>query len=194
MSTLSLPMATATTAPTPALQLTNVVAFQAAWFGAVLGAAHGMPLWGTAGIAAAVAWHLAASARPAVEARLVASVCAIGLVVETLSVALGFAGYPSGQPVAWLAPYWMVALWGLLATALNVTVRWLKHRPWLAAAIGAVAGPASFTGGVRLGGAEFVQTVPALASMAVAYALLMPLLMRLSLRFDGVAVPELPHG
>lgn len=184
--------------PTPALQLTNFVVFQGAWFGAVLGAAHQAPLRGTAGIAAAIAWHLAVSARPMAEARLVASVCAIGFAVETLSVALGFVAYPSGQPVAWLAPYWMVALWGLLAIALNVTMRWLRHRPWRAAAIGAVAGPASFVGGVRLGGAEFVQMVPALVSMAIGWAVLMPALVRLSVRFDGVSVPavspEPGHG
>ena len=61
--------------------------------------------------------------------------------------------YPSGQPVAWRAPYWIVALWGLLATAPNVTLRWLKRRPALAAVLGAICGPASFLAGVRLGGA-----------------------------------------
>lgn len=184
------PASLALVRPTRALQLLNFVVFQAAWFGAILGAAHRHPGWGTACIAAAIAWHLSVSARPRQEARLIAGISVIGFGIETLSVALGFVNYPSGQPVAWLAPYWMVALWALLGIALNVTLRWLKRRPWLAAMLGAVAGPASFVAGVRLGGAAFVAEGPALASMAVGWAVLMPALMALSMRFDGVALPE----
>jgi hypothetical protein len=84
----------------------------------------------------------------------------------------------------------MVALWGLLAIALNVTMRWLKGRYWLAALLGAVAGPASFASGVKLGGAQFIDTVPALLTMAFTWGLLMPALMWLSMRFDGVLAPE----
>ena len=104
-----------TAAPTRAMQLANVVVFQAAWFAAVLGAAHGMPLLGTAAVAAASGWHVYVSARPAEEATLVAALCAIGFVVETANALAGLVSYPSGQPDPQLAPYWMVALGGLLA-------------------------------------------------------------------------------
>ena len=177
-------------APTRALLIANLVVFQAAWFAAVLGAAHRIPLWGTTCVAAAIAWHLGVSARPALEARLVAIACLIGFVVETAIVWQGHVRYPSGQPEPGLPPYWMVALWGLLAITLNVTLRWLKRRPALAAVLGAIAGPASFACGVRLGGAEFIAPMPALLTLAGSWALLMPLLMWLSDRFDGVAVAE----
>ena len=177
-------------APTRGIQIANFVIFQAAWFAAVLGAAHHIPLWGTAGVIAAVAWHLGVSARPAQEARLVAIVCVIGFVVESATAIQGHVAYPSGQPVSYLAPYWMVALWGELAIALNVTMRWLKRRPWLAAVLGAIAGPSSFAAGVRLGGARFIDATPALVTLALTWAVLMPALMWLSNRFDGVAVPQ----
>jgi len=176
-------------APGRARQLANFAVFEAAWFAAVLGAAHGVPLWGTAAVAAAVAWHLGVSARPRREAALVASVAAIGLVVESALVLQGHVVYASGQPVAWLAPYWMVALWAEFAIALNVTLRWLKHRPVLAGVLGALAGPLSFVGGVRLGGARFVDAPAALLTLAGVWGVLMPLLMALSNRFDGVVVP-----
>jgi Protein of unknown function (DUF2878) len=179
--------------PARALQLLNFVVFQAAWFAAVLGAAHQVPLWGTAAVVAAIAWHVFVSARPVEEAKLVAALCAIGFVVETANVLMGHVAYPSGQPDPRLAPYWMVALWGLLAIALNVTTRWLKHRPLLAAVLGAVAGPASFVSGVRLGGAVFVDALPAIVTMACTWAVLMPAAMWLSNRFDGVSVPEVPR-
>ena len=186
--------ARATLRPTRAIQIANFIVFQAAWFGAVLGAAHQLPLWGTASVVAAIAWHLAVSARPAQEARLVALACLIGFIVESVTVMQGHIAYPSGQPDPRFAPYWIVALWGLLAIALNVTMRWLKGRWWLAAVLGAIAGPMSFAGGVRLGGAQFVDATIALATMACTWAVLMPALMWLSSRFDGVAVPEVKRA
>ncbi len=176
--------------PTRTVQLINFAVFQSAWFAAVLGAAHQLPLWGTAAVLAAFAWHLSVSARPAEEAKLFGVICLIGFIVETGQALLGHVSYPSGQPVASLAPYWMVALWGLLAIALNVTMRWLKRRYLLAAVLGAIAGPASFVSGVKLGGAQFIHTAPALIIMACSWAVLMPALMWLSMRFDGVAVPR----
>jgi hypothetical protein len=176
--------------PSRARLLANFAIFEAAWFACILGVAHGRPLWGTAAVGAAIAWHLAISARPATELALVAALAAIGLVAESAVVAQGHVAYPSGQPVAWLAPYWMVALWAEFAIALNVTLRWLKRRPLLAAALGAVFGPLSFLGGVRLGGARFVDETAALATLACLWAALMPLVMALSDRLDGVTVPE----
>ncbi|MGQ3002139.1 DUF2878 domain-containing protein [Variovorax sp.] len=172
-----------------AVRITNFVVFQLAWFAAVLGAAHGHPLWGTACIAAAIAWHLWVSARPAQEARLVAIACALGVAIETGHALGGLVRYPSGQPIAQLAPYWMVALWGLFAIALNVTLRWLHRRYLLAAVLGAVCGPASFVAGVKLGAAQFVDRGPALVVLAVVWAVAMPLLVWLAQRFDGVGEP-----
>ena len=91
--------------PTRAVQWTNAVLFQCAWFAAVLGAARDRPLLGTACVAAVIVWHLAVSARPAQEAWLVALLCLIGVVVESAIVRQGHVAYPSGQPVASLAPY-----------------------------------------------------------------------------------------
>ena len=176
-------------APSLARRLVNFAVFEAAWFACIFGVVHGQPSWGTAAVVAAIAWHVAISARPASELALIAILCAIGLVAESLVVAQGNVAYSAGQPVSWLAPYWMVALWGEFGIALNVTLRWLKRKPWLAALLGAVFGPLSFMGGVRLGGARFVDESNALVTLVVMWAVLMPLVMWLSDRFDGV-VPD----
>lgn len=176
--------------PTRTVQWCNAVIFQCAWFAGVLGAAHHRPLLGTACVAAAIAWHLAVAARPGTEARLVGLVCLIGVVVESVIVQQGHVAYPSGQPWPTLAPYWIVALWGLLAIALNVTMRWLRGRLVLAAVLGAVLGPLSFSSGARLGGAQLLHPTEALATLALVWAVLMPVLVLLATRFDGVAVPE----
>ncbi len=188
-------------APTPAsapapslrLQLLNFAIFQAAWTAAVLGAAGGWPLLGVAAIAAALAWHLWRSAAPAQEARLALAVSGIGLVFETLRLTLADTSYPSGQPLAWLPPYWLVALWTLMAITLNVTLRWLRGRWALAAALGAIGGPLAFLGGERLGGAQFTDPTSALTSLALGWAVLMPLLVALAQRWDGVCPPPAAH-
>jgi hypothetical protein len=184
------PAAHVTGAPSRARQLTNFAIFEGAWFACILGVAHGHPLWGTIAVVAAIGWHVAISARPATELALAGLLCAIGLVAESFVVNQGHVAYPAGQPVAWLAPYWMVALWGEFAIALNVTLRWLKGRVALAAVLGAVFGPLSFLGGVRLGGARFIDEGAALATLACLWAALMPLAMALSDRFDGVTDPR----
>ena len=127
-------------------------------------------------------------AEPAIAASL------FGPRIETARALLGNVAYPSGQPDLRLAPYWMVALWGLLAISLNVTLRWLRRRPWLAAALGAAAGPLAFASGVRLGGAQFIHTVPALVTLALAWSVSIPILIRLSMRFDGVLPMEARHA
>ncbi|MCK9684660.1 DUF2878 domain-containing protein [Scleromatobacter humisilvae] len=180
-------------APSRVRQVANFVVFEAAWFACILGVAHGEPLWGTAAVVAAIAWHVAISARPATELALAAILGAIGLVAESLVVAQGHVAYPAGQPVAWLAPYWMVALWAEFGIALNVTLRWLKRKPLLAVVLGAVFGPLSYLGGVRLGGAHFVDEPAALVTLACMWAVLMPLVMWISDRFDGVA-PQPAHA
>jgi len=173
--------------PTRARQVANFVVFQSAWFAAVLGAAHDAPLLGTLCIVGAVAWHVGISERPWQEVKLVAAACAMGFVLETFMTWQGNVRFPSGQPDPRLPPYWMVALWGLLAIALNVTLRWMRGRWWLTAMLAAVAGPAAFASGVRLGGAQFVHMLAALVTLAAIWAVAMPALVWLSMRFDGVA-------
>lgn len=172
--------------PTRTVLLANVALSQLAWFAAVLGAAHHMAPAGTLCVVAVVCWHLSVSARPGREALLVALACAIGFTVETMVALQGNVAYPSGQPDPHFAPYWMVALWGLFAIALNVSLRWLRPRLWLAAVLGAIVGPLAFSSGVRLGGATFVHTVPALLTLALVWGGVLPLLVGLSVRFDGV--------
>lgn len=176
--------------PSWQLQTANIVVLHLAWFAVVLGAAHEMPLWGTASIVLSIVWHLYVVAKPVAEFKLLTTICLLGFGLETLNVHLGMLAYPSGQPDPALAPYWMVALWGLLAITLNVTLRFLKKRLWLAALLGAVAGPLSFVSGVQLGGATFLHERPALIWLAVSWAAMMPLLMVLSNRWDGVSAPQ----
>ena len=159
---------------------------QAGWFACVLGAAHQAAYWGVALVIVLIALHVWQAARPRMEATLLVTVMLIGGTWETLQVHLGFLAYDPAGP-AGLAPVWLVALWGLFAAQLNTTYRWLKPRLWAAALLGAVAGPLSFRAGAALGALRFVQPTPAIVSLAVGWALLLPGVVALSRRWDGVS-------
>ena len=164
----------------------NLILFQIGWFACVLGGAHGMPWVGSAVAAAIVALHLARAAQPAIEIKLVLLATVIGGAWDSVLVALGWIVYPSGTVLEGAAPYWIVAMWMLFATTLNVTLRWLKPRMAVAVPLGAAAGPLAYYAGQKLGALDFSQPFTALAAQSIGWALLLPLLMMLSNRFDGM--------
>jgi hypothetical protein len=167
----------------------NVLLFQAGWFACVLGAAHGMPWVGVVAAAAIVGWHVLRAPRPRRELALIALSAAVGALFETLLMREGWVRFDTGVLVDGAAPYWMVALWALFATTLNVSLRALRTRLGLAALLGAVGGPAAYYAGARLGAIEFSTLGAALAAIAVGWALLTPLLLGAARRFDGYVRP-----
>jgi hypothetical protein len=169
----------------------NVVLFQLGWFACVLGAAHGWPWLGVWVALGVLAWHLARSVQPAREAALLAGAAVVGTAFETLLVQTGWLRYGggSGLLIEGTAPMWMVALWALFATTLNVSMRALRPRLVLAALLGAVGGPLAYYGGARLGALELVSPGAALAAIGIGWAVLTPLLFTAARRWDGYARP-----
>jgi hypothetical protein len=172
--------------------LINIVAFQVGWFSCVLGAANGLPWVGPVVVMAVMGLHLARVQRPAQELKLIAIAAAFGLIADSLLLASGWLYYPSGSWIPGLAPYWIVAMWALFATTLNVSMRWLRTSLPLAMAFGAVGGPLSYAAGARLGGLEWVAPTWALGALAVIWAIAMPMMVLLSSRYDGVRSAAAP--
>ena len=173
--------------------LINFAAFQLGWFACVLGAANGRPWMGPVTVAAVVAMHLVRARRPLPEFVLVLAAMALGLVVDSLLMAMGWLRYPVGLWLPGLAPYWIVAMWALFATTLNVSMGWMRGRPVVTVLMGAIGGPLSYLAGEKLGGVELTAPAQALAALGLAWAVAMPLLMHLAKRFDGMretAVPD----
>lgn len=156
---------------------------QLGWIVCVMGAAHGMGWVGSLFVAAAVAFHLLHAGDWTRELRLVLAAVAIGWPWESVLVHAGWLVYPDGGSVA---PYWMAGLWALLAIQLNVLFVWLRAHMPLAVLTGAVAGPLSFRAGAALGAVHFPDTVTALTVLAAGWAVLLPLMLLLARRWDGV--------
>lgn len=166
----------------------NFVACQLAWSACVLGGANGRPLAGALVAAAVIGLHLALARRPAPEALLIVAASLIGVVWDSALIAIGLFTYPSGILVPGLAPYWMIALWAVFATSLNLSMGFLKGRLWLAALVGGIGGPVSYLAGGRLGGLEMSDPVLALGAQAIGWAVLLPVLTHLAARWDGCSV------
>lgn len=164
-------------------KIINFVLFQAGWFACVLLGATPQHGFGTLVVALVIALHLASSPRRGPELRLILAALAIGVVWENL-LALGhLTVYPSGQPGGDLAPVWIVMMWGLLATTLNVSLSWLRGRLLLSGLFGAIGGPLAFLAGARLGAVIFPDPFASLLVLAMGWALLMPLLIYLAGHF-----------
>jgi hypothetical protein len=171
------------------LILTNFLIFQIGWLACVLGGANHLPWAGTGVAALAVAWHLSQAAAPRRELTLVLAVGLLGALWDSLLVAAGLLQYPSGTLVPGTAPHWIVAMWLLFATTLNVSLRWLRQRYTLAAIFGALGGPLAYYAGEQLGGVQIPQLGAAMAALAVGWAVIMPLLTVLAQRCDGMRTP-----
>ena len=167
----------------------NILLFQAGWFACVLGAAHDLPWAGPLAAAAIVAWHLARAAQPNHELALVAVAAVLGALFETLLVQAGWVRFETGVLIEGTAPYWMVALWAIFATTLNISLRSLRPHRWLAAVLGAIGGPVAYYAGARLGALEFGAAGAALAAIAIGWGILTPVLLGAARRLDGYAQP-----
>jgi hypothetical protein len=165
--------------------LINFAAFQIGWFACVLGAAYHMPWVGPVVVALAIALHLQRARAPMREVMLILAAGLVGAIWDSLLVAYAGMRYTSGTLIANTAPYWIVAMWMLFATTLNVSLRWLKQRWMLAALFGALGGPLAYYAGAELGALTFTDLGLAITALAIGWALLVPLLMALSNRFDG---------
>ncbi len=170
--------------------LVNFLAFQAGWFSCVLGAAYGYPLIGPVAVLLAVCLHLMMAYQPRKELALVLLAAVIGALFDSLLLRTGWLTYPNGILWAGTAPYWIVAMWLLFATTLNVSLRWLRERYLIAALFGLIGGPMSYYAGAKLGGLTFINMQAALSALAVGWALITPLLVWLSERLDGMQRPE----
>jgi hypothetical protein len=172
------------------MQITvNVIAFQVGWFACVLGAAHGVPWIGAAAVTVISAWHVWCAYRPSCETALLALVALVGVAFDTLLIQLGLIHFNAGVVLGGITPYWMLALWVVFATTLNVSLRAFHHRLLIAGALGGLGGALAYYSGARLGAMQLLLPGKALLTIALGWALLTPALLVVARRYDGFARP-----
>lgn len=166
----------------------NALMFKIGWLGVVLlgtGTLHWIaPLL----VTFVVGFHLSMCHKPEVELRLILVAVLMGAVWESFIAAQGLVVYAHGQANAYLAPAWIVSMWALLATSLNVNLSLLRDRPFLTVLFGAIGGPFAFLAGEKLGAVTFPEPLLAFTFLALGWGALMLALVVTARHFDGYNV------
>lgn len=165
--------------------LANLVSFQVCWFAFVWGGASGRWWLGFILLALFAAWQLKATRWPRSDLGLMGAALGVGLVVETLMAATGLFAYASPVPSTAFAPLWMLGLWINFGLTINHSMAWFKPRLLPAALFGLLGGPFAYWMAGRMWGALTIADPqwPALAVLGVAWAVAMPLLCVLAVRW-----------
>ena len=170
--------------------LVNIIAFQAGWFAAVLGAAHGMPWLGLIAVPLVLAVHFILSPHKKAEAYLVVSAGVIGFCVDTVLVFVDLF-----TPVPYLLPHpfsppWMVLLWMNFATALNVSLKSLHGRYLLSSILGAIGGPFAYYSGAKLGATVTIPVGSDFFVLAMAWSAAVPALFWIAGHINQKHIPK----
>ncbi len=180
----------------------NFALFQIGWFACVLGAAKQMPWLGVAVVIAIIIWHLTQAKQAKKEMQLLLITLVIGGTFDQIMLnhqlisyqAHGWSNLQSWNNLQnWnnlLVPVWILALWAEFVTVLNVSLRWMKEMKsrarWLVAILfGAVGGPLAYMGAEKLGAVTLNNLPASYIALSVGWALITPLLLKLSTKFDG---------
>ena len=162
---------------------TNMLGYQAVWFGAVIGAAR--DAW-WAGVAAAVlfvAWQWAVSRERSSDLRLIGCALLVGLVLDGSMAATGLLHYASADP-ALGAPVWILAIWAAFAMTLNHSLSFVRGRADWALVLGAIGGPLAYAAARGFGAVGFAPPAwRVFVALGIGWAIALPLLVSLAQRW-----------
>lgn len=156
---------------------TTLLAYQVVWLITVASAGHNHVAPGLLAVAVFAAWRLRISACRSIELRLSAVALALGVLLEGGLTRGGMLIYAAAGNGGGL-PAWILALWLAFALTIVPLFGYLQTRPWLAAALGGIAGPLAYLGAAR--GWHAVRFVPpawhALLWLGIGWGVALPLL------------------
>jgi|DewCreStandDraft_4_1066084.scaffolds.fasta_scaffold00053_13 hypothetical protein len=169
-------------------RLIDLAGFRLGRFACVLEAAHGLPRQGPLVALPVLGWHFATVANRRGDALLLIGGALTGLALDTSPIRAERIAFAQGVLVEGPGPCWMVCLRGPFASTLDVSLRWLRERPRLAAVLGAVGGPLAYWADGELGAAKILEPTGAThLAVAAANAVATPALLAVARRLDGFA-------
>ncbi len=163
----------------------NFMLFQTGWFACVLGAAKQLPWLGVIAVVAIIIWHLSQAKQPKNEVYLLVFTLIIGAIYDQTMLQTGLISYQAHGWSNALAPPWILALWAEFATILNVSLRWMRNRIIIAILFGAIGGPLAYMSAAKLSAVTIDITPLSYIALSVGWAIITPLLLKLSKKFDG---------
>lgn len=181
--------------------LLNAFGFQLGWWLCVLSPTLGVEVLALVGGAALIGLHMLFAPQAKSDFKLLVLAVLLGMGIDSVFALLDIIrftssltappmGLPAGsslQAVTALqviSPAWTWMIWALFALTLNHSLSFLKGRVSWAALAGLVFGPLSYIAGVKLGGAAWGDNPWGVYMIAAVWALLLPLLMTIALRWS----------
>lgn len=163
--------------------LLNILGFKAVWIATVLGAGRGYAVAGLAAYGVFLSLQLSASTQSRRDLLLASLLAPAGWIVDCGYAALNLMRFADAWPAAPLAPWWIALLWANFALLVNHSIAPLRHRPWLAAGLGAIGGPMAYLTAHQLGAVTFpAGRAVVLAVLAGTWAAAMPLIFAVNRR------------
>ena len=102
-------------------KIVNFVLFQIGWFACVIGAGKQMPWLGVIVVLAVITWHLSQASQPKLELILLLVAVIIGGIYDQLMQSSTLLVYQSHGWSESIVPAWILALWAVFVTTLNVS-------------------------------------------------------------------------
>lgn len=123
----------------------NAIAFQIAWTCAVAGAAYGTAWAGPIVVGLFAIYQLGVSHNARNDACLIAFALALGWISDSWLAHAQIVHYASPWPSEAFAPVWILALWVNLALTINHSLAFLQRNLYVAAILGALGAPLSYS-------------------------------------------------
>ena len=153
--------------------LINVLTYEAIWFLGIK--------WGNQGAILGcilLIVHLVRSECKAADLKIMGFLLVLGFLVDGTLQQVGFFSFTTpGFPI----PFWLLVIWLGLGITPHHSLDWLKSKLLLACFLGALAGPAAYWGGARLGAATLNWPLPSsLFVLALVWSVVLPTIMLFS--------------
>jgi len=162
----------------------NFVFFQSVWWATILGAANGAQWAGIVGVLVFMVVHLSTEDHRLAEIKSMAAIIGLGVVVDSILIAINVFEAPGWGPSGWVCTPWMIALWVNFSMAINRSLNWLKPRLGLAAFFGITGGPLTYFAGYKFGAVEMgLGVFWTCVVFAVVWAVLMPVICIVASKF-----------
>jgi hypothetical protein len=165
------------------MKLINFGLFQLGWFIAIWGAAHQELLPSMIAVALIFMIYIIQARYKKEAFILLLLIMLLGPIFDQCLLSFGLIEYKS-QFSEYIVPIWIVALWGLFATTLNISLSWLKHYKLLAVLFGLIGGPLAYIAAEKLNAIQLMNSY-ALLALALGWALLTPLSFVIAKRWNG---------
>ena len=166
-------------------KIINFVLFQIGWFACVIGAAKQMRWLGVIVVLAIITWHLSQAKQPKLELILLLVAVIIGGIYDQLMQSSSLLAYQAHGWSESIVPAWILALWAVFVTTLNVSLRWMRGKWLVAILFGAIGGPLAYLGAARLGAVNLDNLPLSYVALSLGWAIITPLLLIISQKFDG---------